>query len=152
VDEAPAESTEFLAIKLKSQADNVTRNGWNGNEAGKGAAGDVGLGNMPDTLGQVAIGMAGLFGKSGIRTSIEFDKRLKDWSIKDEEALNVYNNGQKYTDEQGRWLRWDPKSKLTISIDPFDGGANTIYENSRPSNTWISGWWDITQLPDGWKK
>lgn len=77
---------------------------------------------------------------SNLKVSSEFEKRVKDWGISDKEILNILNNGKQFTDEQGRWLLWDPKSKLLISVDKIDRELITIYEQNKPSRTWRTGW------------
>jgi hypothetical protein len=79
---------------------------------------------------------------SNLKLSSEFEKRVKDWNISDNEVLNVLKNGKKFTDEEGRFIIWDPKSKLLISVDKVDGELITIYKRDRPSREWLPGWFE----------
>jgi RHS repeat-associated protein len=74
------------------------------------------------------------------RVSSEFEKRMKDWGLSDKEILNVLKNGKKFTDPQGQFLLWDPKSKLAIVVDKIDGELVTVYEQPKLPRTWKTGW------------
>jgi len=83
-----------------------------------------------------------LFEENGIRTSDHFLDRMDDWGISEEEAFNIYQNGDKYTDAQGRFIIYDPKTKLAIGVDKYDKGAITIFEQTNKPRSWESGWLD----------
>jgi hypothetical protein len=79
---------------------------------------------------------------SNLKVSSEFEKRVKDWGISDKAILNVLNNGKKFTDAQGHFVLWDPKSKLLIVVDKIDGELVTIYEQPKLPRTWKTGWFE----------
>jgi hypothetical protein len=95
----------------------------------------------PDGGGGGGIGDTS-FSNLGIRTTSHFQDRLVEWGIPEEEALNVYLNGKKYTNASGEWMVWDPKAKLAIRVDNGDYGAITIFEQEQLPRSWLPGWYD----------
>jgi RHS repeat-associated protein len=81
-----------------------------------------------------------LFSKLGIRTTQHFEARLADWGISERQAFNVYQNGIRYTNQNGEFMIWDSKTKLAIRVDNADYGAITIWEQDQLPSTWKPGW------------
>jgi hypothetical protein len=88
-----------------------------------------------------------LFSQSGIRTTTHFAERLEDWGISENTALSVYENGQKWTNQYGQFVTWDPKTKLAIRVDNDDLGAVTIFEQDARPRSWTRGWVDPLSGP-----
>ncbi len=85
-------------------------------------------------------GSVGLFEKNGVKTSDHFFDRMNDWGLTEDQAYKVYQSGKKYTDADGQLLRYDPKSGITVLIDPIDGEVVTTWVTDSPSSSWTKGW------------
>ena len=84
----------------------------------------------------------GLFEQNNIRTTDHFKGRLDEWGISEQEAYNLYRNGDRYTDNQGGFIIYDPKKGLAIRVDNNDKGAVTIFEQKQKPRGWTQGWFD----------
>lgn len=120
--------------------------------AGVGAttalAGAAGLGgNLAQLSGktgnQLSSGnSADIFTANNIPTQEHFWDRLAENGWTDKQAFNAYKNGTKYTNQYGQNVRWDPKSGITIIIDPDDGRVITTEYNPKPMKNWERGWFE----------
>ncbi len=84
----------------------------------------------------------GVFEKNGIKTADHFFDRLDDWGITEKQAFGAYQNGKKFTDELGQFIRWDPKLGIAMAIDPTDGTVISVWETRNASSNWTMGWLD----------
>ncbi len=84
----------------------------------------------------------GLFASNNIPTQSHFWDRLSEYGWTEDQAFKVYQNGKKYTNQYGQNVRWDPKSGLTLIIDPDDGRVITPEWNPKPMRNWEQGWFD----------
>jgi RHS repeat-associated protein len=111
-----------------------------------------GTGNINQNLSRLA-GRGntggGLFQKLGIITYNHFDQRLQQHGITEQEAYNAYQNGNIYTDAKGQWIKWDPKTKVTVVIDPTDGKVITVIGDvEKASSEWELGIFDYYEQYD----
>lgn len=95
--------------------------------------------NSRDNGGASELAM-GPFQRNGIRVTDHFPQRLKEWGVTEQEAFDVYQNGQKWMDERGQFIRWDPKKGLGVVVDPTDGGVITILDQPDRPRGWTRGW------------
>ena len=100
----PEEVITEMGAALENKADNVRRNGWNGVEDAKSAAGDVALGNAPEFIGPATIGLAGL-----VRPLTSRDLGL---------ASSIYVKGELAVDDTG---------VATVRVDMLAGDVDNPF-------------------------
>jgi hypothetical protein len=84
-----------------------------------------------------------LFGQRGIPISDKVFGRLAEREVSEEEAVAAWEGGTKYTDAEGRLIRYDQKTRVTVALDKHNGGINTVWgpkEQAKPSRNWTRGW------------
>jgi hypothetical protein len=106
------------------------------------ASGAVGLGNNLSLITGNNNNISDIFSKNDIPTSSHFWDRLKENGWNEGQAYDVYLNGKQYTNQYGQNVRWDPKSGITLIIDPDEGRVITTEYNPKPMKNWELGWYD----------
>ena len=85
-------------------------------------------------------GLGGIFEKNNVNTTDKFWQRLDENGYTEKQAYNTFQNGKKYTNQYGQNVRWDPKTGLTLIIDPDDRGVINVMNNPKPMKNWELGW------------
>jgi hypothetical protein len=84
-----------------------------------------------------------LFGQRGIPISDKVFGRLAEREVSEEDAVAAWEGGTKYTDAEGRLIRYDQKTRVTVALDKHNGGINTVWgpkSQAKPSRNWTRGW------------
>jgi RHS repeat-associated protein len=107
-------------------------------------AGAAGFGgNLAQITGRTGSGNSiDPFTANNIPTVPHFWDRLNQYGWSGQQAYKVYQNGEKFTNQYGQNVRWDPKTGITLIIGPDDGRVITTEYNAKPMNNWESGWFD----------
>jgi hypothetical protein len=137
VDEAPAECTELLSLKLKGAADNVIRNNWNGDDSSWKASGDVILGGTPDLVGNVTIGIAGVISWKGISIEISDHAQVRieerGLTVNQVESIMNKSNSFYYWDDGVLKQGWyDKGQKVLVAMAVEDQTLTTVMTGVDP--------------------
>jgi RHS repeat-associated protein len=84
--------------------------------------------------------LTGQFAENNIRTTDHFWDRVLDAGITEDDAWDVYQNGQMWRDSDGRQIRWDPKRGIGVVVDLLDGGAVNVLDQPNRPRGWTRGW------------
>jgi hypothetical protein len=82
----------------------------------------------------------GSFQQHGVRTTAHFWRELRKDGFTEKQAFKAYTQGEKYTDVDGRLIRYDRGTQAAVAVDMQDGGVITIYRSRGPSPDWTYGW------------